>query len=110
MSILIFNFFLFKTEIELTNWLTVDQDIDVPDGGFDALICLGNSFAHLPDFDRLQSSHKKAMKNFANLLKPGGFMIIDHRNYDAILDTGRSPNIIFSRSISTFSEILSSVT
>lgn len=78
-------------EIELANWLTVDQDIDAPQGGFDALICLGNSFAHLPDFDRLQSSHKKAMKNFANLLKPGGVMIIDHRNYDAILDTGRAP-------------------
>lgn len=78
-----------KWEIELSNWLTVADDI--PDRKFDALICLGNSFAHLPDFEGNQANHKIALKNFETLLKPGGILIIDHRNYDAILDTGRAP-------------------
>ena len=30
--------------------MTLDQDVPAPEGGFDALICMGNSFAHLPDF------------------------------------------------------------
>lgn len=34
--------------IEEANWLTLDQDVPAGDG-FDAVICLGNSFAHLPD-------------------------------------------------------------
>lgn len=39
--------------IEEGNWLTLQDDIadikEVPEEGFDAVICLGNSFAHLPD-------------------------------------------------------------
>lgn len=35
--------------IEEANWLTLDKDVLAGDG-FDAVICLGNSFAHLPDF------------------------------------------------------------
>lgn len=34
--------------IEEANWLTLDKDVPAGDG-FDAVICLGNSFAHLPD-------------------------------------------------------------
>ena len=50
--VLILSYPLFSpyTEIELANWLTIDQDIDGPEGGYDSIICLGNSFAHLPDF------------------------------------------------------------
>lgn len=36
--------------IEEANWLTLTEDIQKPGDGFDAVICLGNSFAHLPDF------------------------------------------------------------
>lgn len=36
--------------IEEANWLTLPEDIPKPGDGFDAVICLGNSFAHLPDF------------------------------------------------------------
>ena len=40
--------------IEEANWLNLDEDLEEmdgkPEGGFDAVICLGNSFAHLPDF------------------------------------------------------------
>lgn len=36
--------------IEEANWLTLAEDVQKPGDGFDAVICLGNSFAHLPDF------------------------------------------------------------
>ncbi|XP_070999593.1 glycine N-methyltransferase-like [Oncorhynchus clarkii lewisi] len=36
--------------IEEANWLTLTEDVQKPGNGFDAVICLGNSFAHLPDF------------------------------------------------------------
>ena len=32
-----------------------------------------------------------ALKNFAKMVKPGGILLIDHRNYDSILDKGRAP-------------------
>lgn len=38
------------TVIEEANWLTLEKDLEKPGDGFDAVICLGNSFAHLPDF------------------------------------------------------------
>lgn len=77
--------------IEEANWLTLQDDVQKPDGGFDAVICLGNSFAHLPDFKGDQSDQKLALENIASMVKPGGILIIDHRNYDYILETGRAP-------------------
>lgn len=38
-----------------------------------------------------QSEHKRAIKNFEKCLKPGGILLIDHRNYDNILETGATP-------------------
>jgi len=36
--------------IEEANWLTLFNDIShLIEEGFDAVICLGNSFAHMPD-------------------------------------------------------------
>uniref|UniRef100_T1IMM2 Glycine N-methyltransferase n=1 Tax=Strigamia maritima TaxID=126957 RepID=T1IMM2_STRMM len=82
--------------IEEANWLTLQDDfknrnIFKPWGGFDAVICLGNSFAHLPDFEGDKQKIKLALRNFQEMVKPGGLFIIDHRNYDFILDTGRTP-------------------
>ncbi len=79
-----------KWEIEEANWLTLCQDIPCSNG-FDALICMGNSFAHLPDFHGNQSDQKLAIQNFYRMLKPGGILIIDHRNYDYILEHGKAP-------------------
>lgn len=42
--------FFWPTVIDEANWLTLSEDIQKPGEGFDAVICLGNSFAHLPDF------------------------------------------------------------
>ncbi|XP_017546231.1 glycine N-methyltransferase [Pygocentrus nattereri] len=77
--------------IEEANWLTLADDVQKPGDGFDAVICLGNSFAHLPDFKGDQSDQKLALQNIASMVKPGGILIIDHRNYDYILETGLAP-------------------
>jgi len=75
--------------------VTLVDDLDgvegKPAGGFDAVICLGNSFAHMPDFEGDQQNQKRALTNFMDLLKPGGVLLIDHRNYDEILATGLVP-------------------
>lgn len=76
--------------IEEANWLTLDKDVPAG-GGFDAVICLGNSFAHLPDSKGDQSEHRLALKNIASMVRPGGLLVIDHRNYDHILSTGCAP-------------------
>ncbi|XP_071995957.1 glycine N-methyltransferase isoform X2 [Engystomops pustulosus] len=82
-----------KWVIEEGNWLSLEQEISSlrPGKGFDAVICLGNSFAHLPDFKGDQSDHRLALRNIAGMVKPGGILIIDHRNYDYILNTGCAP-------------------
>uniref|UniRef100_A0A1A8CA37 Glycine N-methyltransferase n=1 Tax=Nothobranchius kadleci TaxID=1051664 RepID=A0A1A8CA37_NOTKA len=111
--------------IEEANWLTLPEDVQKPGDGFDAVICLGNSFAHLPDFKELacvsisnakqklagvlpkafpdagvfhariirrdQSDQKLALHNIGSMVRPGGILIIDHRNYDYILETGKAP-------------------
>ncbi|EHR62407.1 glycine/sarcosine N-methyltransferase [Saccharomonospora cyanea] len=54
---------------------------DVP-GQFDAVVCLGNSFTHLFS----ERDRRKALAEFYAVLKPDGILVIDQRNYDAILD------------------------
>lgn len=78
--------------IEEANWLTVDEDIKpILGGGFDAVMCLGNSFAHMLDSFGDQREQKRAIQNFKACTKPGGLLLIDHRNYDYIINTGRTP-------------------
>lgn len=50
---------------------------------FDALLCLGNSLPHLLSANDLQ----KALVDFANCLKPGGILILQNRNFDAVMKT-----------------------
>ncbi|XP_008565039.1 PREDICTED: glycine N-methyltransferase [Galeopterus variegatus] len=81
-----------KWVIEEANWMTLDKDVpQSARGNFDAVICLGNSFAHLPDCKGDQSEHQLALKNIASMVRSGGLLVIDHRNYDHILSTGRAP-------------------
>lgn len=82
-----------STAIEEANWLTLYDDIQPLVGsGFDAVICLGNSFAHMIDNFGDQREQKQAIGNFEKCLKPGGFLLIDHRNYDNIMETGATPS------------------
>ena len=62
-----------------TDWRWLGRDLQ---GGYDAVICLGNSFTHLfSEHDR-----RKALAEFYSMLNPDGVLIIDQRNYDAVLD------------------------
>jgi len=49
--------------------------------GFDALLCLGNSLPHVLTADALQAT----LTDFAAVLRPGGLVLIQNRNFDAIL-------------------------
>jgi glycine/sarcosine/dimethylglycine N-methyltransferase len=53
---------------------------------FDALVCLGNAFTHLFDHE----ARRDALAAMFAVLKPGGLLLLDHRNYDSILDRGFS--------------------
>jgi glycine/sarcosine N-methyltransferase len=57
---------------------------DVQDKLFDAVIILGNSFTHLFE----EHDRRRALAEFYAVLKHDGVLIIDQRNYDAILDDG----------------------
>jgi len=78
--------------IEEANWLSLPDDLEgMLEGGFDALICLGNSFAHLVDVSGDQSKQRLAISNFEFCIRPGGLLIIDHRNFDAMMDNSPLP-------------------
>lgn len=78
--------------IEEANWLTLYDDVEHLIGdGFDAVICLGNSFAHLLDNYGDQREQIQAIQNFEKCVKSGGLLLIDHRNYDSIMDSGATP-------------------
>ncbi|MDY7080099.1 MAG: methyltransferase domain-containing protein [Chloroflexota bacterium] len=53
-------------------------------GGFDALLCLGNSLPHLLTPAGLSS----ALADFAACLRPGGLILIQNRNFDAVMARG----------------------
>jgi glycine/sarcosine N-methyltransferase len=52
--------------------------------GFDALLCLGNSLPHL----LTPSDLAAALADFAACLRPGGLVLIQNRNFDAVLSRG----------------------
>jgi SAM-dependent methyltransferase len=54
---------------------------DVVPGQYDALLCLGNSFCHLFSAE----DRSRALAEFRAMLAPGGLLLLDHRNYDALL-------------------------
>lgn len=66
------------------DWRWLGQQVDGP---FDALICLGNSFTHLFD----EEDRRRSLAQYFELLAPGGLMVLDQRNYDALLDHGVQP-------------------
>lgn len=65
------------------DWRWLNRDIHEE---FDAVICLGNSFTHLFS----ERDRRKALAELYAVLKHDGILIIDQRNYDAILDSGFS--------------------
>lgn len=70
------------------DWRWLTKDIH---DRFDAVICLGNSFTHLfTEQDRI-----KALAEFYAFLKYDGILILDQRNYNAIMDNGYSSKKIY---------------
>ncbi|UOM34790.1 class I SAM-dependent methyltransferase [Acuticoccus sp. I52.16.1] len=65
------------------DWRWLNRDIN---GKFDAIICLGNSFTHLYE----EADRRRALAEFYAALKHDGVLILDQRNYDAMLDHGFS--------------------
>jgi SAM-dependent methyltransferase len=65
------------------DWRWLNRDVH---GEYDAIICLGNSFTHLFS----ERDRRKALAEFYAMLRHDGVLIIDHRNYDQILDEGFS--------------------
>ncbi|GAB3483944.1 hypothetical protein GCM10027440_26020 [Nocardiopsis coralliicola] len=61
------------------DWRWLNRDVH---GTYDAIICLGNSFTHLFS----EQDRRKALAEFYAMLKHDGVLIIDQRNYDALLD------------------------
>ncbi len=63
------------------DWRWLNRDIHEK---FDAVVCVGNSFTHIfAEHDR-----RKALAEFYAMLKHDGILILDHRNYDGMLDEG----------------------
>jgi len=69
-------------DIRVVDWLELYKEFG--DNAFDAVICLGNAFTHLQEHE----ARRDALAAIYNVLKPGGIFIVDHRNYDSILDQG----------------------
>ena len=65
------------------DWRTLTDDLD---GKFDAVLCLGNAFTHLFD----EQERIETLAQFHAVLRPGGLLVLDQRNYDSILDEGFS--------------------
>jgi glycine/sarcosine/dimethylglycine N-methyltransferase len=70
------------------DWRWLNRDVH---GEYDAIVCLGNSFTHLFS----ERDRRKALAEFYAMLKHDGVLIIDQRNYDALLDGGYSNRHIY---------------
>lgn len=66
-----------------SDWRWLNRDVH---GRYDAVICLGNSFTHLFN----ERDRRKTLAEFYSALNHDGVLILDQRNYDAILDQGYS--------------------
>ena len=64
-----------------SDWRWLNRDVH---SKYDAIICLGNSFTHLFD----EHDRRKVLAEYYSALRHDGILIVDHRNYDSILDHG----------------------
>jgi 2-polyprenyl-3-methyl-5-hydroxy-6-metoxy-1,4-benzoquinol methylase len=63
-----------------TDWLHLDEEHDR--GAYDIVLVMGNSLCHLEGMEQLQT----AIGQFARLLRPGGALVCDERNFGHIVD------------------------
>lgn len=71
-----------KVTLKITeyDWLHLDKHFD--EDSFDATICLGNSITYL----FTKNNQLTTLRNFLHLLRKGGVLILDERNYQYMLD------------------------
>jgi glycine/sarcosine N-methyltransferase len=60
------------------DWLDLDP---AQLGTFDAVLCLGSSLCHVFD----EGERVAVLQRFRQLLRPGGLLVVDQRNFQAIL-------------------------
>ena len=77
----------FNWTIEESNWMTLSKDVKTPWADYDAILCIGNSFPNLMNLHGDFGNQKTAFRQFFDIIRPRGILIIDHRNYDYILNT-----------------------
>ena len=66
------------------DWRWLNRDVhDL----YDAVICLGNSFTHLHS----ENDRRKALAEYYATLHHDGVLVLDQRNYDALLDGQEKP-------------------
>jgi glycine/sarcosine N-methyltransferase len=67
------------------DWRWLNKDVH---DYYDAVICLGNSFTHLHN----ENDRRKALAEYYATLRHDGILILDQRNYDALLDHKVQPS------------------
>jgi len=70
------------------DWRWLSRDVH---DKYDAIICLGNSFTHLFS----EQDRRRALAEFYSALRHDGVLILDQRNYDALIDCGTKPKHAF---------------
>lgn len=73
-----------KARFSKTDWLHLRDEHDK--GAYDLVLVLGNSLCHLEGPKQLS----KALAQFARLLREGGALVCDERNFDYILENWAS--------------------
>jgi glycine/sarcosine N-methyltransferase len=68
-----------QAHFEIAGFGTLAQTFGT--GSFDAVLCLGNSLPHLLS----QSDLDQSLIDFAACLNPGGLLLIQNRNFDAVI-------------------------
>ncbi len=71
-----------------SDWRWLNRDIR---GKYDAIVCLGNSFTHLFS----EQDRRRCLAEFYAALRYNGILILDQRNYDALMDHDRKPSHAF---------------
>jgi len=67
-----------------SDWRWMSRDLV---GRYDAIICLGNSFTHIFN----EHDRRRTLAEFYSMLKHDGILILDQRNYDALLEGKSKP-------------------
>jgi SAM-dependent methyltransferase len=69
-------------DAQVIDWLNLSKEHG--ENAFDAVTCLGNSLTHVFDHE----ARRDVLEEFVKILKPGGIILLDHRNYDSMLQHG----------------------